>query len=111
MEQRGRVSDKMKILVTGGSGFLGKALCLRLHGLGHTVSYLSRSEAKELKALDIKWFQGDISNMSVVFSATKDQHAVFHTAALAGYWGKKEDFYLTNVIIILMKSDNKINQY
>jgi nucleoside-diphosphate-sugar epimerase len=87
----------MKILVTGGSGFLGKALCLRLHGLGHTVSYLSRSEAKELKALDIKWFQGDISNMSIVFSATKDQHAVFHTAALAGYWGKKEDFYLTNV--------------
>ena len=87
----------MKVLVTGGSGFLGKALCLKIHQLGHSVSYLSRSEAPELSALSIKWFKGDISNLSIVIDATKEQSTVFHTAALAGYWGKKEDFYSTNV--------------
>lgn len=88
----------MKVLVTGGSGFLGKALCRKLQELGHTVSYLSRSEATELKSLDLKWFQGDISNAAVTLAATKDQNAVFHTAALAGYWGKREDFFKTNVV-------------
>lgn len=87
----------MKVLVTGGSGFLGKALCKKLHDLGNEVSYLSRSESNELKALNIIWIQGDISDVSVALLATKGQNAVFHTAALAGYWGKREDYFKTNV--------------
>lgn len=87
----------MNVLVTGGSGFLGKALCLKLNSLGHTVNYLSRNESPELHKLGIKWFQGDISDLSIVLLATKDQNAVFHTAALAGYWGKREDYFKTNV--------------
>lgn len=88
----------MNVLVTGGSGFLGKALCKKLHALGHSVSYLSRTEASELKDLNIKWFQGDISNAAIAILATKNQNAVFHTAALAGYWGKREDYFKTNVL-------------
>jgi uncharacterized protein len=36
----------MKVLVTGGSGFVGRALCAELAGRGHQLIVLSRSPAK-----------------------------------------------------------------
>lgn len=33
----------MNLLVTGGTGFLGKATALRLKGLGHSVSVVGRN--------------------------------------------------------------------
>ena len=38
-------------LVTGGTGFVGRALCARLVANGHRVSVLTRSRARALSAL------------------------------------------------------------
>jgi nucleoside-diphosphate-sugar epimerase len=40
MEQRGKVLDKMKVLVTGGAGFVGTNLIKRLLKEGHEVQSL-----------------------------------------------------------------------
>ena len=36
----------MKILITGGTGFIGQTLCPTLHAVGHTLTILSRSPEK-----------------------------------------------------------------
>ena len=41
----------MHVLVTGGTGFIGRALCARLAGAGHRLSVLTRSRARALSAL------------------------------------------------------------
>jgi uncharacterized protein (TIGR01777 family) len=46
---------KKNILITGGSGLLGKQLTLALLGLGHTVTHLSRSPGKNAKVKTFLW--------------------------------------------------------
>lgn len=41
----------MNILITGGSGLVGSALCESLDGLGHTITVLSRSVSRTRKKL------------------------------------------------------------
>ena len=47
----------MNILVTGGTGFLGKQLALRLHSLFHNVTVLGRNQliGQELIAKNIQF--------------------------------------------------------
>ncbi|PCJ60929.1 MAG: hypothetical protein COA79_07680 [Planctomycetota bacterium] len=88
----------MRVLVTGGSGFLGKAIVKKLVELNYEVSYISRHKAKGLDDLDVKWFEGSIENLEIVEDSLKDQNAVIHTAAKAGYWGSRQSYYQTNVV-------------
>ena len=87
----------MKVLVTGGGGFLGSAVCRLLQANGHDVSSLARSHYPALAALGIKQVQGDVSTLDVVLGASKGCDAIIHTAALAGIWGHFEDFSRTNI--------------
>ena len=88
----------MKILVTGGSGFLGKALIKALLKKNYEVKSFNRREDPELKALNIESIQGDLSDLDAVMNATKGCSAIFHTAAKVGLSGKYKDFYSINVI-------------
>lgn len=87
----------MNILVTGGSGFLGSSLCIKLKELGYEVSYISRTESTVLNQAHVRWFGGDIADSNFVNKSLNGMKAVFHTAALAGYWGKYSDYYRVNV--------------
>ena len=49
----------MKVLVTGGSGFLGKALSSRLVGEGHEVTALSSKDADLCDAESLEQFSGE----------------------------------------------------
>ena len=77
----------MKILVTGGAGFIGKHLVNNLLKNGKKVSILdnfSSSDRKStllLKNKGVKIFEGDITNFDDVSKATKDQEIVIHLAA------------------------------
>jgi len=88
----------MKILVTGGGGFIGLALVKRLVSKGYEVSTFSRKIYPQHFDLGVRVFQGDISNYEDVETALSGIDVVFHTAAKAGVWGPYEDFYAPNVI-------------
>ena len=88
----------MKVLVTGGGGFLGQALCRGLLEQGHTVASFSRSRHAALDALGVQQIQGDLADRAAVmhgFSAGFD--AVLHNAAKAGAWGSYASYYAANV--------------
>jgi nucleoside-diphosphate-sugar epimerase len=84
------------ILVTGGGGFLGKAIVRLLVQRGDRVISFSRGYYSELEALGVKQVQGDISNPVAVENAVKGVDTVYHAAAKAGVWGDYEDYYRIN---------------
>ncbi|RLA64523.1 MAG: hypothetical protein DRQ88_10770 [Epsilonproteobacteria bacterium] len=88
----------MKILITGGGGFLGRHIFKKLFGNGHELYSFSRSNSPFYKENDIHWIQGDIQNYDDVIEAIKGKDIVFHTASKVSPWGRWEDFYSTNVI-------------
>lgn len=87
----------MKILVTGGGGFLGKAICKQLVARGHEVLAFNRHEYPELKAMGVAQRVGDLRNLDQVSTAAEGCDAIVHTAAKAGAWGPLQDYYETNV--------------
>jgi len=87
----------MRILVTGGGGFLGQALCRRLAARGYTVSSFSRRYYQELETLRVTQIQGDLAEAGAIMNATRGIDAVFHNAAKAGAWGSYSSYYRANV--------------
>jgi len=59
----------MKILVTGGGGFLGRHLVKMLIERGHQVESFSRSNHPILDRLKVKFHKGDLKNSSQVVDA------------------------------------------
>ncbi len=87
----------MKILVTGGGGFLGSSVCRQLAALGFDVSAFQRSQAGHLIAHGVRSVQGDISDISDVMAATRGCEAIIHTAGKAGVWGDPREYQRINV--------------
>ena len=85
-----------KILVTGGGGFIGKALVLALHKLGAEVQVFGRNRYPDLEALGIACIQGDIRNQAAVRQAITGTSCVFHVAAKAGIWGPLAEYMAIN---------------
>jgi nucleoside-diphosphate-sugar epimerase len=88
----------MNILVTGGGGFLGQALCRGLVERGHAVTSFNRGRYPELDALGVRQLQGDLADRDAVRRACAGHDAVFHNAAKAGAWGSYESYHLANVV-------------
>ncbi len=87
-----------RALVTGGSGFLGKAIVTRLLERGWEVSSLARSPQESLNSLEVNVLQGNLSRASDVLNACKGMDAVFHVAAKAGVWGSWDTYFRANVV-------------
>ena len=87
----------MRVLVTGGGGFLGTTICRQLMAAGHEVSTFQRSSASHLEKIGVTCLQGDIREPEAVQSAVNRCDAVIHCAALAGLWGAAESFESINV--------------
>jgi nucleoside-diphosphate-sugar epimerase len=94
----GSKKDKVKVLVTGGGGFIGMALVRRLVESGYSVSSFSRSIYKEHIKLGVRIIQGDIVNQTEIEKACVGIDTIFHVAAKAKIWGKYKDFYDVNVV-------------
>lgn len=87
----------MRALVTGGGGFLGRAIVEQLLEEGHQVVSFSRSHYPELEQMGAKSIQGDLHDADAVRQACQGQDAVLHVAARAGFWGTWESYYGANV--------------
>ncbi len=88
----------MKILVTGGGGFLGQALCRGLVERGHEVVSYNRGVYAPLEALGVRQLQGDLADRKAVIAACEGVGAVFHNAAKAGAWGSYDSYHRANVM-------------
>ena len=80
----------MKILVTGGAGYLGSILCHKLLDKGYEVRmidtfwYGKKSIESLLKNKNFEIIEGDIRNLVVTVKAMKNVNAVIHLASLVG---------------------------
>jgi len=88
----------MKILVTGGGGFLGRALCRGLVQRGHEVLSFNRSLYPVLDRIGVRQLRGDLADRDAVVGAAQGCEAIFHNAARAGAWGDYDGYHRANVI-------------
>ena len=88
----------MKILVTGGGGFVGGYIIERLLARGYTVRSIGRSPQPQLEAQGVDVVCGDLTDASALSAACEGVSAVFHVAARAGVWGSWESYYQPNVV-------------
>ena len=88
----------MKVLVTGGGGFLGGAILAQLEGRADVRRSFSRGSYPELTAQGVEHHQGSLSDYEAVQSAVKGMDVVYHTAALPGAWGSFEAYFQANVV-------------
>ena len=87
----------MRALVTGGGGFLGGAIVQQLLDAGWEPLSFSRSRHEGLHALGVAQQQGDLADPAAVAAAAEGCDAVFHVAARVGSWGRRADYWRTNV--------------
>jgi nucleoside-diphosphate-sugar epimerase len=88
----------MRVLVTGGGGFLGGAIVRQLLERGDEVTSISRGDYPHLRELGVRTLRGDLADEGVAREAVVDHDAVVHAAALAGVWGDAEDYRRANVV-------------
>lgn len=89
----------MRVLVTGGTGFLGRHLAAALMKQGHQTHLLGRSFAPANALVE----QGampvavDLRDRAAVSAACAGMEVVYHVGALSAPWGQRSDFYAINV--------------
>ena len=74
----------MKILVTGGGGFLGQALCRGLVERGHEVTSFNRGHYPELDALGVRQVRGDLADRNATVHFT--QHGLIFLGGMVMGW-------------------------
>jgi nucleoside-diphosphate-sugar epimerase len=87
----------LRILVTGGGGFLGSSICRQLAAQGHEPIAYQRSPAHELEAEGIQAIRGDVTDYPGLFAAAEGCQAIIHTAGKAGIWGDSAEYHRINV--------------
>ncbi|PNV77935.1 MAG: hypothetical protein C0200_03650 [Thermoproteota archaeon] len=77
--------ESLRILVTGGAGFLGSHLVRALIKAGHSVRVLdnlSTGSLENIRDLPLEFIRGDIRDYDTVEAAVKNVDVIFHLAAL-----------------------------
>jgi nucleoside-diphosphate-sugar epimerase len=92
------VFKKSPVLITGGTGFLGRRLVERLLGQGRDVTVLARRPADDLVARGARFICADLADADAIRAACAGIETVFHTAAKVGVWGSYKKYFQANVL-------------
>jgi nucleoside-diphosphate-sugar epimerase len=87
----------VRVLVTGGGGFLGGAVVRGLLARGDEVVSVARGDYPHLRALGVHAVRGDLADAGTALRAAEGCDAVVHVAAKAGIWGPDADYERSNV--------------
>lgn len=90
----------MRVLVTGGTGFIGSRLCGACVARGNQVRVLRRagSSMLGLERLPVEYVTGDLLDPESVARAVDGCDLVFHAGAISSYWrARREQVYRVNV--------------
>lgn len=87
-----------RILVTGGTGFLGRRLVQRLLAQEVDVIAVGRTPAPDLVARGVRFIRAALDNETAIRSACEGVDTVFHIAAKVGVWGRYAEFFRVNVL-------------
>jgi 2-alkyl-3-oxoalkanoate reductase len=87
------------ILITGGTGFIGRRLAASLLQQGHSVRLMGRNFAPVADLLNAgaSAVHADLRDQQAVSDACAGVDAVCHVGALSAPWGRRQDFYAINV--------------
>jgi nucleoside-diphosphate-sugar epimerase len=90
----------MRILITGGGGFLGTYIIKELlKNPKYIVTNFSRHGYTHLENMGVPTIKGDLKNPADIERAlSQGFDAIFHVAALAGIWGRFQDFLEINYL-------------
>jgi len=95
----------MKILVTGGAGFIGSHTVDKLIELGHEVRILDcLKKPVHLKGMppwineEAEFILGDVRNKSDLENAMQGVDAIYHLAAYQDYLPDLSNFFVTNAV-------------
>lgn len=90
----------MKVLITGGTGFLGGALTQRFIDLGVDVAVIGRDQQKGalIEKRGARFISADLADALATKQACHGRDVVFHVGALSAPWGRFRDFYASNVV-------------
>lgn len=85
----------MKILVTGGTGYLGTAIVAALQRRGHEAVVFARTPPAAMAGRAIA---GDVTDAAGLARAAREADAICHSAALVSVWQRdRSRFYAVNV--------------
>lgn len=87
-----------RAVVTGGGGFVGKAVVRLLRERAIDVTVIGRSPSAEVEAMGAVMACGDIRDRAFLERALLGHDTVFHVAAKAGIWGSGGEYYAINVL-------------
>ena len=89
--------SERRVLVTGGGGFLGRAIVERCLARGWNVRVTGRTVHADLTTRGVEFFAGEISDYQHIRQAARGCEAIFHVAAKAGVWGPRAEYERINV--------------
>jgi len=88
----------MRVLVTGGGGFLGRYVVEQSLARGDEVTAFARSAYPDLEAMGVRLVRGDLADAAAVEAACAGLDVVYHVASMTGFWGSWDAFYQANVV-------------